>query len=222
MIADDSGLLRQLLAQVLISRGFVVAGLAGTPTELLNLVAAEPPNVVLLDIRMPPGYRDEGIRAAEAIKADRPDVGLLVLSHYAETSYAMRLLEASNRAVGYLVKDRVQDTDRLVEAINRVAAGEIVIDPDAVQRMLMRRRTVDPLECLTDGERDVLVLMAEGLSNSAIARKLCCRPKTVEKRATALSQKLRLPQADAPERADVNLRVLAVLTFLRSAGAGVE
>ncbi|RSO50669.1 hypothetical protein DMH15_00735 [Streptomyces sp. WAC 06725] len=129
MFADDSGLLRQLLAEALTSRGFHMAGVADTVPEILRLVAADPPDVVVLDIRMPPANGNEGIRAAEAIWQDHPQAGLLVLSHYAETSYAVRLLEGSSRAVGYLVEDRVQDTARITEAIDRVGAGEVVIDP---------------------------------------------------------------------------------------------
>src|SRR5207247_321790 len=140
-------------------------------------------------IRMPPTQRDEGLQAAERIRALYPEVGLLVLSHYAETSYAVRLLEMADRAVGYLVKDRVQDTERLVDAIGRVASGEIVIDPEVVQRMLLRPRAADPLTRLTPVDRQVLALMAEGRSNVAIAQRLNYSIKTIEKRATAIAQK---------------------------------
>jgi DNA-binding NarL/FixJ family response regulator len=216
VIAEDSGLLRQMLTEILTSRGFNVIGQAESLPELLGLVWADPPDIVVLDIRMPPTHRDEGLRAAEEIHARYPSVGLLVLSHYAETSYAVRLLELSSHAVGYLVKDRVQDADRLIEALQRVAAGEVVIDPEVVQRVLFRPRVVDPLERLTPVEREVLALMAEGRSNTAIAQKLSYSVKTIEKRVTAISQKLGLPHPDDHDRSDVNLRVLAVLAYLRS------
>ncbi len=163
MIAEDSGLLRQLLAELLTRHGLEVTGQAANRDDLLCLVEGAPPDVVVLDIRLPPGYHDEGLRAASEIRARHPRVGLLVLSHYAETSYAMRLLKGGARGAGYLVKDRVQDADRLVDAIRRVAAGEAVIDPEVVQRVMFRRRTADPLECLTLGEPQVLGLIAEGL-----------------------------------------------------------
>jgi DNA-binding NarL/FixJ family response regulator len=216
VIAEDSGLLRQLLAELLTCRGFDVIGQAQTLPELLRLVAADPPDVVVLDIRMPPAYRDEGLQAAEEIHARHPSVGLLVLSHYAETSYAVRLLELSSHAVGYLIKDRVQDADRLLEALHRVAAGEVVIDPEVVQRVLLRPRAIDPLERLKLVERQVLALMAEGRSNAAIAHKLSYSVKTIEKRVTAISQKLGLPHPHDHDRGDVNVRVLAVLTYLRT------
>jgi DNA-binding NarL/FixJ family response regulator len=219
VIAEDSGLLRQLLADLLESRGLQVSSQVATLPELLRVVGAAPPDLVVLDIRMPPDHRDEGLVAAERIRADWPQIGLLVLSHYAETSYAVRLLELlPGGGVGYLVKDRVQDGMRLVEAIHRVADGEVVIDPEVVQRVLRRPRVSDPLERLSVAERQVLALMAEGLSNSAIAQRLNYSVKTVEKRVTPLSQKLGVPDPESRDRAGVNLRVLAVLRYLRSAG----
>ncbi len=217
MIAEDSGLLRQLLGELLTRHGLEVTGQAANGDDLLRLVEGAPPDVVVLDIRLPPSYRDEGLRAASEIRARHPQVGLLVLSHYAETSYAMRLLEGGARGVGYLVKDRVQDADRLVDAIRRVEAGEAAIDPEVVQRVMFRRRTADPLERLTLGERQVLGLIAEGWSNAAIADRLSCSLKTVEKRVTAITQKLDLPTSDDAGRSDINVRVLAVLTYLRRA-----
>jgi DNA-binding NarL/FixJ family response regulator len=217
VIAEDSGLLRQMLADTLTDNGFEVVGQAAALGEVLHLVDAEAPEAVVLDIRMPPTYRDEGLQAAELIRAHHPSVGLLVLSHYAETSYAVRLLEAAVYGAGYLVKDRVQDTGRLVEAIRRVAAGEVVVDTEVVQRLMGHPRRRDPLHRLTDGERRVLELIAEGRSNLAIARMLCYSPKTVEKRVTSISQKLGLPEQR--QRGDVNVRVLAVLTYLRGSHA---
>ncbi|HET8641742.1 MAG TPA: response regulator transcription factor [Pseudonocardiaceae bacterium] len=215
MIAEDSGLLRQMLADMLTRRGFDVTGQASTKEELLSLVEAAPPDVVILDIRLPPDHRDEGLQAASQLRARHPGIGLLILSHYAETAYAMRLLQNGARGVGYLVKDRVQDSDRLVDAIRRVAAGETAIDPEVVERVMFRRRTADPLERLTAGERQVLALMAEGLSNAAIAERLSYSLKTVEKRISAITHKLELQ--DGAIGRDTNLRVLTVLTYLRSA-----
>jgi DNA-binding NarL/FixJ family response regulator len=219
MVAEDSGMLRQMLVELLTRHEITVTGQASTKDELLSLVAHSPPDVAILDIRLPPGQRDEGLQAASAIRAAHPDVGLLVLSHYAETSYAMRLLECGPHGIGYLVKDRVQDTGRLIEAIRRVAAGHVVIDPDVVHRVMFRRRVADPLERLTGGERDVLALVAEGLSNTAIAQRLNYSVTTVEKRLNAVTHKLGLPTvATNNDRCNVNVRVLAVLTYLRSAG----
>ena len=217
MIAEDSGLLRQMLAEMLTQHGFEVAGHTGDAGELVRMIDAEPPDAVILDIRLPPTHSDEGLRAAGEIRARHPDVGILALSHYAETSYAIRLLENGVRGVGYLVKDRVQDTGRLLDALTRVASGETVLDAGIVQRVMSRPRTVDPLSRLTPGERQVLALMAEGLSNAAIAGRLFCSPKTVEKRVSAITRKLELPDAGDVSRTAVNVRVLAVLTYLRNA-----
>jgi len=220
MIAEDSGLIREMLAELLGRHGFEVTGLAGTKDELLRLVEQQPPDAVVLDIRLPPGYSDEGLQAAEAIRARYPEVGLLVLSAYAETSHAVRLLGNDAGGVGYLVKDRVQDPARLVEAIRRVAAGEVVVDPEVVHRVMSKRRAVDPLDRLTESEQQVLALVAEGMSNAAVAERLNYSLKTVEKRVTAITRKLDLPHADTGGRSDVNVRVLAVLTYLRSANPG--
>jgi DNA-binding NarL/FixJ family response regulator len=214
VVAEDSGLLRQMLVQVLSSRGLTVIGEATTLPELLAVVDRDPPDVVVLDIRMPPSHQDEGLQAAELIRLRHPEVGLLVLTHYAETAYAVRLLNLTDRAVGYVVKDRVQDTDRLIEAIGRVAAGEVVIDPLVVRQVLDRPRLADPLERLSPAEAQVLALVAEGYSNSGIAQKLSYSVKTVEKRVTAIAQKLDLPSVN-DGRSDLNVRVLAVLTFIR-------
>ncbi|MEU8270688.1 response regulator transcription factor [Sphaerisporangium sp. NPDC049002] len=219
MIAEDSGLFRQVLSELLSENGLTVTGQAATVEELMRLVDNAPPDLVILDIRLPPGQRDEGLRVAEILRARYPRIGLLILSHYAETAYAMRLLSTAHRAVGYLIKDRVPDARALLEAIDRIAHGHVVIDPEVVGRLVERRRTVDLLHRLTPGERQVLSLVAEGYSNVAIAGRLAYSVKTVEKRITAISQKLGL--ADAEGRADVNVRVLAVLAYLRS-GLGHE
>ena len=215
VIAEDSGLLRHLLAETLTAHGCRVVGQAGTAPELLHLVDAAPPEVVVTDIRMPPSYRDEGLVAVEQLRRRHADLGVLVLSHYAETAYAVRLLECASRGVGYLIKDRVQDADRLVDAVRRVAAGEVILDPDVVQRIVLRPRVADPLRRLTAAERGVLALMAEGHSNHAIADKLSYSVKTVEKRITAIAQKLDLRGLDRNGPAAVNVRVLAVLAYLR-------
>jgi DNA-binding NarL/FixJ family response regulator len=222
MIAEDSGLLRQLLADILERHGYQVTGQASDSGWLLRMIAAEPPDVVILDIRLPPGHSDEGLRAARDIRASHPAVGILVLSHYAETSYAVRLLENGSRGIGYLVKDRVQDAGRLLDAVRRVASGETVIDADIVRRVMSRRRDPDPLDGLTGSERQVLALMAEGLSNTAIAERLFFSPKTVEKRATAITRKLGIPDIGYPGRSAVNVRVAAVLTYLRNSGLQAE
>jgi DNA-binding NarL/FixJ family response regulator len=219
MIAEDSGLLRQMLAEMLNEHGLQVTGQTDNAVELLRLIDADPPEVVILDIRLQPDLHDEGLRAARQIRAHHPGVGILVLSQYAETAYAVRLLENGARGVGYLVKDRVQDTGWLLDSLYRVAAGETVIDADIVQRVISRPRRVDPLNRLTPGERQVLRLIAEGLSNAAIAARLFCSPKTVEKRVSAITKKLDLPDTRDIERSDVNVRVLAVLTYLRNADA---
>jgi DNA-binding NarL/FixJ family response regulator len=220
ILAEDSGLLRNMLAEMLTDRGFAVVGQAETKPAVLHLVRAHLPDVVVLDIRLPPNQSDEGLQAADEIRRQYPEVGLLVLSHYAETAYAVRLLEsAGSRAVGYLVKDRVPDVDFLVSSITRVAAGDVVIDPEVVARIMHRRRETDPLVSLTPRERLVLSYMAEGDSNAAIARRLRCGSKTVERHATYIARKLGLPEAGGQGRSDVNLRVLAVLTYLRAAAS---
>jgi DNA-binding NarL/FixJ family response regulator len=215
MIAEDSGIFRELLAELLAARGFTVTGAVETKERLLELVAADPPDAVVLDIRLPPGRTDEGLQAAEEIRRSHPGVGLLVLSHYAETEYAVRLLEIGDRGVGYLVKDRVEDAGHLVDSLRRVIAGATVVDSEVVHRVMTRRREVDPLARLTPQERLVLSLMAQGDSNAAIARRLRCSPKTVEKHVGCIARKLALPAASDDARGDVNVRVLAVLTYLR-------
>lgn len=217
VVAEDSGLLRELLVRLLTENGLVVHGQATSLPELLAIVAADPPDLVISDIRMPPAFRDEGIAAAEQIRARHPGVGLLILTHYPDAAYAVRLLESADRAVGYIVKDRVQDTARFLEAARRVAAGETVIDSQIVQEMFRRPRPANPLDQLAPSERRILALIAEGHSNSAIATRLSYSIKTVEKRVTSIGQALGLPSVDDGDRSHVNLRVLAVLAYLRQA-----
>lgn len=215
MIAEDSGLFRTMLTDLFKRHELDVIGEAGAKDQVLDLIKLTPPDVVVLDIRLPPNYTDEGLQVAEALRDTHPQVGVLMLSQYAETSYAVRLLHDATAGVGYLVKDRVQDTVGLIDALHRVHRGETVIDPEVVQRLMLRRRTADPLDHLTGAEREVLKLVAEGWSNTAIARQTCSATKTVEKRVTSIARKLGLPPPDNNERADVNVRVLAVLRYLR-------
>jgi DNA-binding NarL/FixJ family response regulator len=197
-----------------------VVGRARDGAGALQEVDAGAPDVTLLDIRLPPDYTDEGIRTAEAIRARYPDVGLLVLSSFAELSFAERLLnlDDSSRAVGYLLKDRVGNLTQLVDAMTRVAAGEVVIDSSIIDRLMLRRRHGDPLGGLTAQERRILALVAEGRSNLGIAQQLGCRISTVEKHLTVITDKLGLPAVGDEGRPGVNVRVLAALTFLRRPG----
>ncbi|WP_198153922.1 response regulator transcription factor [Catenuloplanes japonicus] len=215
VIAEDSGLLRELLARLLTENGMVVCGQAGSLPELLAIVDADPPDLVISDIRMPPTFRDEGIEAAAQIRDRHPGAGLLILTHYPDAAYAVRLLKIADRAVGYIVKDRVQDTVRFLEAARWVAAGETVIDSHVVQEVFRRPRLANPLDQLAPSERQILALIAEGRSNSAIATHLSYSVKTVEKRVTSIGQTLGLPSVEDGGRSDVNLRVLAVLAYLR-------
>jgi DNA-binding NarL/FixJ family response regulator len=210
-IAEDSLLVREGLGRILRDAGFEIVGEAATAEELLALVERARPDVALLDIRLPPSYSDEGLRAADEIRRRTPSVALLVLSQYVEAEYALRLLEGSERSVGYLLKDRILDAGQLTDAIRRVGAGGVVIDPALVAQLLERRRRADPLDELTSRERDVLGLMAEGLTDRGIAERLYVTPKTVETHTRHIFQKL-----DIPESALDNKRVHAVLTHLRA------
>jgi DNA-binding NarL/FixJ family response regulator len=210
-IAEDSLLVREGLVRILRDAGFGVVGESATVEELLALVERARPDAVLLDIRLPPTFSDEGLRAAAEIRTRMPSVALLVLSQYVEAEYALRLLEGSERSVGYLLKDRILEAGQLTDAIRRVVAGGVVVDPALVAQLLERRRRADPLEELTSREREVLALMAEGLTDRGIAQRLFVTPKTVETHIRHVFQKLSLP-----ESALDNKRVLAVLTYLRA------
>jgi DNA-binding NarL/FixJ family response regulator len=213
ILADDSMLLREGLARLLTEAGFDVVGQAADGDELVALVDAERPDVAIVDIRMPPTHTDEGLRAARAIRERWPEVGILVLSQFARPSYAFELLESGTDGVGYMLKDRVSDLQALADGVRRVAAGESVLDPSVVSQLVGRpRHGRDPLEELTEREREVLGLMAEGRSNRGIAEELVITEHTVEKHVTNLMAKLRIPAS-----ADDHRRVLAVLTFLDSA-----
>ncbi|WP_199747957.1 MULTISPECIES: response regulator [Actinomadura] len=212
VIAEDSVLLREGLGQILGRFGHEVAAAVGDAPALAAAVAEHAPDVVVTDVRMPPGFRDEGLRAALALRAATPDLPVLVLSQYVEQSYAADLLQTGG-AVGYLLKDRVGEVAEFVGALDRVAAGGTVIDPEVVRRLLARRRDRSPLERLTAREREVLALMAEGRSNGAIARALVVGEAAVVKHVGSIFGKLDLHQTSDDHR-----RVRAVLAYLRDGG----
>jgi DNA-binding NarL/FixJ family response regulator len=209
VIAEDSALLREGLAQILSRFGHRVTAAVGDAPSLLDAVAADKPDAVVADVRMPPGFRDEGLRAAVELRRRYPSLAILVLSQYVEQTYAAELVETGG-GIGYLLKDRVGDVDEFVTALERVAAGGTVIDPEVVRQLLSRRRLQGPLERLTPREGEVLALMAEGRSNGAIARRLVVSEAAVAKHVNSIFAKLDLPLA-----ADDHRRVLAVLTYLR-------
>jgi DNA-binding NarL/FixJ family response regulator len=214
-IAEDSGLFRSSLTMLLQASGAEVTASAASGPELLEAIGTKAPDAVIVDIRMPPSFTDEGIKTAAEVRRLHPHVGVLVLSTYAETSYASQLLETVPAGVGYLLKDNVTDVRTLMDSLARVAAGETVIDPTIVRRLLEKNRTPSQIDRLNDRERAVLGQMAEGRSNVGIAKDLFLSPRTVEAHVTSIFIKLGLDQAETD-----NNRVRAVLTFLRSAGAG--
>lgn len=211
VVADDSVLLREGLVRLLEEAGFEVVAQAGDAEDLLRKVRAHKPDAAIVDVRMPPTHTDEGIRAAQEIRAELPTVGVLVLSQYVEEVYARELLADDAAGVGYLLKDRVSDVEAIADAVRRVAEGGSALDPEVVSAMLGRARESDPLEALTPREREVLALMAEGRSNSAIAERLVVTDRAVEKHVTSIFSKLDLAAAPSDHR-----RVLAVLAFLES------
>ena len=211
ILADDSVLFRSGLAHLLADEGFEVAGEAADAASALELVDRERPDVAVLDIRMPPDHRTEGLEAAIAIRDRHPSTAVLLLSAHVETRHAIRLLRADAAGVGYLLKDRVMREADLLDAIRRVASGGSVIDPEVVGELLGRARPHGPLDELTPRERDVLALMAEGRSNQAIAERLVLELKTVEGHIRTIFSKLGLE----PEPSD-HRRVLAVITYLRA------
>jgi DNA-binding NarL/FixJ family response regulator len=211
VVAEDSVLLREGIVRLLGEWGFEVVGQAGDADDLLRKVGAHKPDVAVVDIRMPPTNTDDGLRAALEIRARHPDTGVLVLSQYVEEGYALDLVGDSAGGVGYLLKDRVADVERFVDAVKRVADGGSALDPEVVSQLLGRARREDPLAELTPREREVLELMAEGRSNAAIAEQLVVTERAVEKHVTSIFTKLGLTPAPEDHR-----RVLAVLAFLRA------
>jgi DNA-binding NarL/FixJ family response regulator len=210
-IAEDSVLLRDGLARLLGDSGFEVVAQCETADELLLKVRSFPPDVAVVDIRLPPTHNDEGLRAALEIRARHPSVGVLVLSQYIELGLALKLVSESPEGVGYLLKDRITDVDEFVAAVRRVAAGGSALDPMIVSTLLARHRSDDPLAQLTPREREVLELMATGSSNQGIADELVITLRAVEKYVSTIFTKLGLPTTKSESR-----RVLAVLLFLRS------
>lgn len=210
VVADDAVILREGLSRLLAELGVDVVGMAGDGTELLRLVEEQRPDVAVVDIRMPPTHTDEGLRAAKEIRERWPEVGILILSQHVRPAYALELLQGGAEGVGYLLKERVSDLDELRAAVDRVASGGTALDPAVVSQLVGRAgRTDDRLEDLTDREREVLQLMAEGRSNRAIGQRLWITEHTVEKHVKSIFAKLLLPAT-----ADDHRRVLAVVAYL--------
>jgi DNA-binding NarL/FixJ family response regulator len=209
VVADDSVLLREGVARLLEEHGFEVVGKSGTPDDLMLKVRSYKPDVAVVDIKMPPTHTDEGLRAAHEIRERHADVGVLLLSQYVEPAYALDLLGDGAEGVGYLLKDRVANVDEFTAAVRRVGEGGTALDAEVVSHLVGRRRADDPLADLTAREREVLGLMAEGLSNQAIAERLVVTERAVEKHVTSIFGKLRLTATP-----DTHRRVLAVLAYL--------
>jgi serine/threonine-protein kinase PknK len=208
VIADDDVLLREGIASLLTQAGYQVVGQAGDATKLISLVREHQPDVAIVDIRMPPDHATEGLRAAQAIREQMPEIAILVLSAYVEVKHATTLLASGQRS-GYLLKSRVANIEEFLESIDRLSRGGSVVDPSLVVELLSARTADDPLEGLTSREREVLSLMAEGRTNAGIARRLWVTEGTVEKHVHSIFVKLRLPETDDDHR-----RVLAVVTSL--------
>ena len=212
VIGEDNLLLREGIARLLEADGVEVAAMAGDLEELMRKVRGHKPDLVVADIRMPPTHTDEGLEAARRIRMEMPGTGVLVLSQYLDEDYVFALLGDGTEGVGYLLKDRLTDGDRFVDAARRVAAGESALDPEVVSHLLGRRRaTKSPIDDLTERERTVLEEMAEGRSNNAIAERMYLSDRAVERHVSAIFSKLSLPATPQSHR-----RVLAVLTYLRA------
>lgn len=210
IVADDDVLLREGLASLLVRSGFDVVGQAGNGTEALALVRKENPDVLVIDIRMPPTNTTEGLDVARVVRGELPEIGILVLSAHVEVEHAVELL-ASGHAIGYLLKSRVTDVAEFVDSLQRIANGGSVVDPALIQELVSARRREDPLAVLSPREHEVLALMAEGRTNAGIARRLWLSEGTVEKHVRSILNKLNLP-----ETADDHRRVIAVITFLEA------
>jgi len=211
VVAEDSVLLREGLVRILADAGLDVVAAYDNAGDLLKRVRSEPPDIVIVDIRLPPTHSDEGMRAALHLREHHPDVAVLVLSQYVELGLAMQLLSESAEGVGYLLKDRISDVHDFVESVRRVAGGGSAVDPKIVSTLLRRRRNDDPLGALTPREREVLELMAAGNSNQGIADRLFISLRAAEKYVSSIFDKLGIPTARSESR-----RVLAVLLYLRS------
>jgi DNA-binding NarL/FixJ family response regulator len=215
VIAEDLALLRDGLSRLLRDNGFDVVGAVQDGHALVHAVLAERPDIAIVDIRLPPTFRDEGVRAALMLRERAPDTAVLIVSQYVEQAYAAELLADGGVGVGYLLKDRIMDVDDFVDAVRRVATGGTALDPEVVSQLFARQREDGPLTHLTPREREVLSLMAEGRSNTAIAGELVLTVGAVEKHVANILMKLRLPPSDTDHR-----RVLAVLEYLRHGGDG--
>ena len=211
VVADDSMLLREGLQLLLTDAGHEVVAAAQDGDTLIEAASRQRPDLVLTDVRMPPSHTDEGLRAAVAIREQHPGMPILVLSQYVVQSYADELLAAGDGGVGYLLKDRVSDIDEFIDDLDRVAGGGTVLDPQVVAQLMAHRRVQDPLSAITERERDVLALMAQGYTNARIAQQLVVSEGAVEKHTSRIFNKLKLDSDDGLHR-----RVRAVLTFLRS------
>jgi DNA-binding NarL/FixJ family response regulator len=210
ILADDAVVIREGLARVLADEGIEIVAQVGDADSLRQAVRDHPVDVVVTDIRMPPAFADDGLRAAEDIRAEYPNVAVLVLSQYVDVAYALRLTQEEATRVGYLLKDRILDVPALIEAMGRVAAGETVVEPVLVDELVSARKREDPLAALTAREREVLALMAEGRTDRGIRETLWLSQKTVEAHVRSIFRKLELPDTPADNR-----RVHAVLTYLR-------
>jgi DNA-binding NarL/FixJ family response regulator len=208
VVADDNALLREGIASLLVEAGHEVVGRSASADDLLLKVRSYTPDVAIVDVRMPPGYADDGLVAAAEIRRSYPDVSVLVLSQHLEPKYMLELVGDDASGVGYLLKDRVRDVAEFVDAVERVAAGGTAFDPDAVKSLVDGHRR-SALDELTERERDVLTLIAEGRSNRAIAKQMYLSPRAVERHVQGIFQKLSLPDSE-----DTNRRVLAVLALL--------